>query len=494
MTEIQDSKFEKFFSRLPEKSHACVRFFFRNDYYSVYGKDAIFIAQKFYHTMAVVKYLERSISSFDEKNYSKEDDAFVNLSFLMFESTLRELLLSFQYRVEVYGRDKNYNWKLLKKGSPGNLQAFEDDLARNSEISTSPIVLSLNLTVINNQKCIGAAFSDTSSGKLAVCEFTDNDHFSNLEALHVQINAKECLLYSEDSNPDKHKLIKILQRSGLMITFRKKEEFSNKNIVQDLNRLLKLNASSATLPETQLKSAMCSLAAVINYLELLSDDSNFYQFELSTFDLNLYMRLDTAASKALNLTPSPLSGSNKSMSLTGLLDRCKTGQGRRLLERLVKQPLLDVAKIEERQNLVELFVEDTILRQTMQEEHLKKVPDLYRIARRFLRKQASLLDCLRLKEVVARLPALLEVLNSCASPNKFVLDEVFSSPLKELKVDFEKFVELIETTLEYDEGEHEVYIKPSYDEDLWAIRTSMEDIKTQISKQLQNVLLLAFIK
>jgi hypothetical protein len=68
--------------------------------------------------MAVVKYLERSISSFDEKNYSKEDDAFVNLSFLMFESTLRELLLSFQYRVEVYGRDKNYNWKLLKKVPP----------------------------------------------------------------------------------------------------------------------------------------------------------------------------------------------------------------------------------------------------------------------------------------------------------------------------------------------------------------------------------------
>ena len=95
---------------------------------------------------------------------------------------------------------------------------------------------------------------------------------------------------------------------------------------------------------TLVKPVACNIGVYYTW-QLLSDEGNFSQFKLSAFDLTQYMRLDPAAVTALNLLPSQSEGGNRCQSILGLLNRCRTGQGQRLLAQWVKQPLMDLNKI-----------------------------------------------------------------------------------------------------------------------------------------------------
>ena len=97
-----------------------------------------------------------------------------------------------------------------------------------------------------------------------------------------------------------------------------------------------------------MKYAMSALSALLIYLSLLSDVSLHGQFRLARHDLSQFMKLDASALKALNLMPNPQEGGGgKNMSVFGLLDKCKTSQGKRLLGRWLKQPLVNLHEIGE---------------------------------------------------------------------------------------------------------------------------------------------------
>jgi DNA mismatch repair protein MSH2 len=141
----------------------------------------------------------------------------------------------------------------------------------------------------------------------------------------------------------------ILQHCDVVITERKKSDFAVKDVEQDFNRLLEEDISIAALPEFELKNAMAASACVIKYLSLLTDESNFGQYALRHHDLSQYMKLDASAVRALNLMPGPHDGANKTMSLYGLLNKCKTTQGGRMLGQWLKQPLMDITAIGRKQ-------------------------------------------------------------------------------------------------------------------------------------------------
>ena len=309
------------------------------------------------------------------------------------------------------------------KASPGNLQDIEHELG--GQIDSAPTILAVKITAkASEARNVGVCFADASVRELGVSEFLDNDLYSNFESLLIQLGVKECLLQLDNSGKDGElaKIRAIADNCRCAVSERPAADFGIKDIDQDLARLLRDERATTMLPQTELKLAMGSAAALIKYLGLMSDMLNFGQFQLYQHDLSQYMKLDSAALKALNLMPGPRDGS-KNMSLYGLLNHCKTPIGTRLLAQWLKQPLMNVEDIERRQQLVEAFVYDTELRQLMQEEHLRSIPDLYRLAKKFQRKAANLEDVVRTYQVAIRLPGFLGTLEG-------VMDERYKDPLE----------------------------------------------------------------
>jgi DNA mismatch repair protein MSH2 len=311
---------------------------------------------------------------------------------------------------------------MVVQASPGNLQDVEDELG--GQLENAPIILAVKVTAkASEARNVGVCFADASVRELGVSEFLDNDSYSNFESLLIQLGVKECLILADSTRKDVelNKLRTIADNCGCAVSERGSADFGPKDIEQDLTRLLRDDRAAGTLPQTDLKLAMGSAAALIKYLGVMSDPSNFGQYQLYQHDLSQYMKLDAAALKALNLMPGPRDGS-KTMSLYGLLNHCKTPVGSRLLMQWLKQPLMNNEEIERRQQLVEAFVMDTELRQTMQEEHLRSIPDLYRLSKKFQRKMANLEDVVRAYQVAIRLPGFLGTLEA-------VMDEQYRDPL-----------------------------------------------------------------
>ena len=443
--------FIKAFQQLEDqKSADTVRIYDRGDWLSAHGDDALLIARVQYKTTSVLKTLGKAPGL-----------PSVTMTTTAYRSFLREAIFRLGKRVEVLQSSGRNQWKVAKQASPGNLQDIEDELG--GHVDSAPIILAVKVTAkATEARNVGVCFADASVRERGVSGFVDNDIYSNFESLLIQLGVKECLLQSDSmkKDPELHKLRAIADNCGCAISERPQGDFGSRDIEQDLTRLLRDERAAGTLPQTDLKLAMSSAAALIKYLGVMSDHTNFGEYKLYQHDLSQYMKLDSSALKALNLMPGPKDGS-KTMNLYGLLNHCKTPVGSRLLAQWLKQPLMNLEEIERRQLLVEAFVSDTELRQTLQEEHLKSIPDLYRLAKKFQRNKANLEDVVRAYQVAIRLPGFIGTFEGVMDETyKDALDAEYTAKLRSYSDSFSKLQEMVETTVDLEAlDNHEFIIK-----------------------------------
>ncbi|KAJ3433639.1 DNA mismatch repair protein msh2 [Anaeramoeba flamelloides] len=427
-----DQNLIRFFERKSEKSH----------YYTVHGSNALFIGEEYYRTLETVKKMGPK---------GKELDS-ITVSVQMFASILRDLLLVKRFRVQVYNNrgTTQSEWKIIKRGSPGNVRDFEEILFAGASsgssnlgvwIDSPPIVMAIHLIQEQETLKIGVAFCDSTLHTIGITSIEDNSQLTTLESICVQMGARECLILAKNQigkmlNYSYKKATEVLQRCGVVLTERTKKEFPYKvnstDLEKDLSVLITNSQSSKNKDQNSNKfslqqifekhsSSLPAVNTLVSYLGLLDDEQNNGTFRISTFDPMQKMRIDSTAFEALNLFPSREEHFNQSKSqfftndqdlrgssLIGLLNRCCTKIGSRKLSLWIKQPSIQLEEITKRHLVVESFVQDNDLRMTCRDIHLHNFPDIPRTNNKFQRGTASLSDVIRMFQVTQEIINLIQ--------------------------------------------------------------------------------------
>lgn len=360
---------------------------------------------------------------------------------------------------------------------------------------------------------IGVACIEQHERLISLSEFDDDDFHSELEAMLVVLSPKECILPRLDG--DYARIQTLLDRNSVMASVVKRSDFSADAtaIVQDLKNLLHFEkgqqeSAHVQLEFTSMKLAMTALAATVKYLGLVEDTCNLGHYRMAPLNLKRLVHLDAAAVSALNLLPRPgtscTSAAYRWQSILGVLDRCRTAQGHRLMAQWVKQPLRNEALIRDRHDIVQCLVEASCTRTELYDNELRKMPDIMVsqigltlhdlhdssiafapsiqvLSKKLMRKKATLQDIYRLYQVVGRLPTILAALDDLEHST---VTSVISSPMRESVSDLKMFRDMVENTIDKASLQRGEYlVDPSFDDELANLKDSMDKVEESIRRQ-----------
>ncbi|ODV76714.1 DNA mismatch repair protein [Suhomyces tanzawaensis NRRL Y-17324] len=528
---VDERLYYRKYASLPPKDASTIRIIDHNnkDYFTVLDQDADLIADSIYKTQSVIKY----------NNSNK--NRYVTISPQVFtNNVLRFCIIERHLKVEVYS---NKTFELICVGTPGNLESLANEYGVNLEgmfqDCSNPIVGAIKFQQAGAAKKIGVCFVDNSDSRIHMSEFDDNDLFSNLESLILQVGVKEIVLPSNyqpgQTDNEVTKLYQVLDKiGGIVVSTVKSSFFSSKDIEQDLAKIvvsdthkegeetnIELILASKGISSADHVLSLSCCNALINYLELLGSEVSS-SFTIDQYNLTSFMKLDSSTMKALNIFPassapsaamSSYSTTSTVSSIFELLNKCKTTAGSRLLSQWLKQPLTNLTKIEERQQLVHHLIEDTNLRIYVSQDWLPQVPDIKRLTKKIsngLNKSVSnenkkLEDVIRLYQLVLVIPNLVEMLKMTAEELKEtntdestqiaqLVEQYWLNPITNNYTSLLKFKELIETTIDLSPLEststHDLLntdfnIKPEFDESLIEINDKLQGTLAEI-KNLHN--------
>ena len=259
------------------------------------------------------------------------------------------------------------------------------------------------VTVINhNNDSYGLAAVDISTGDFQVTEQKGEGAFEYITDELYRLQPSEILCGSPETEQLCRKLF-VMKNNSLIeqLTYIPGYNESRQLITEqwDDNTWSTLNLDNYPL-------AAKAGASALAYLKLLQQlpekEKHFHRLNL--YFTNQTMILDNVTGRNLELTRSLREGS-KQGSLIGLLDRCLTAMGKRLLRRWVEYPLIKKNSIEERLDALDEFMHKPLKRRELR-KLLQNIFDLERFCSRLSYQRINARDLIALKKSLLQIELL----------------------------------------------------------------------------------------
>ncbi len=309
-----------------------------------------------------------------------------------------------------------------------------------------------------NETLFGISFLDLSTGAFLIGEFIDQD--GNAEAILDQLTRMtpaELLISDKDckATADLRSSAETLL-PGLCITERPSSMFhlgTCEGLLTDHFQVTNLAGFGCKA----FKQGIIAAGVLLDYIVETQKSEISHIEKLTPIDLDLILQIDDSSRRNLELTQTII-GSQREGSLLSVLDQTCTPMGARMLKQEILFPLQDVQRINARLDAVQFLHQHANIRNTFR-NLLTSIYDVERLNSRMVLGNGNGRDMLALKQSLAKLPAIKELLLQCKADriknlgeDLDILDDLFQ--LLETTINEEAPVTLREGRL-IKEGYHE---------------------------------------
>jgi len=261
------------------------------------------------------------------------------------------------------------------------------------------------MSILKIENKLGIAYIDITTGEFKVTEVEKDDDFVKLFNEINKIEPKEVLVTEDFYGEIKEKLDDFLQKNDSVVTFVNKVRDSAKYLM-DYFEIVSLESYGIK----DKKAIIGAAAMALDYAATMQVEHELTVEKIEFVNISNYAEINAITSRNLELLKNQREKTVYG-SLLWVLDECKTSMGTRLLKRFINNPLLNIEKIRKRQEDVQYFIDNILIREDLREK-LEDIYDLERLLGKIIFGSENGKDLTALKNTIKSAVEIMKILEN----------------------------------------------------------------------------------
>ena len=261
------------------------------------------------------------------------------------------------------------------------------------------------MSILKIENKLGIAYIDITTGEFKVTEVEKDDDFVKLFNELNKIEPKEVLVTEDFYGEIKEKLDDFLQKNDSVVTFVNKVRDSAKYLMEYFEIV-----SLESYGIKDKKGIIGAAAMALDYVATMQVEHELTVEKIEFVNISNYAEINAITSRNLELLKNQREKTVYG-SLLWVLDECKTSMGTRLLKRFINNPLLNIDKIKKRQEDVQYFIDNILIREDLREK-LEDIYDLERLLGKIIFGSENGKDLMALKKTIKSAVEIMKILEN----------------------------------------------------------------------------------